>query len=149
MVFCLVRAQKGLPPKPQSQSILDDVSTTLPQLAQAVKLQTKAGKVGFDWNDPLAVLEKIEEEISELRTEIKNENTAQIEGELGDLLFALANLARHMKIDPDTALRSTNMKFRKRFGYIEKSLSEAGKTLSEANLEEMDALWNEAKVRPI
>jgi len=139
------RADKGLPPKNVLPSILDDVPGALPQLAQAVKLQKKASKVGFDWNDKHAVLAKIREELDEFEEEMDNNDNAAQTDELGDILFALANLARHLKIDPDTALRGTNMKFRKRFAYIEQNIDKTGVSLKEASLRAMDALWDEAK----
>ncbi|MEM8651478.1 MAG: nucleoside triphosphate pyrophosphohydrolase [Pseudomonadota bacterium] len=140
-----MRVARGLPAKQQNKSLLDDVPGSLPALACAVKLQKKAGKVGFDWNDPHAVIAKIREELDELETEITSNNEPDMKGELGDVLFALANLARHLKIDPDGALRDTNNKFRKRFNYIEQNIDKIGKTLNSASLDEMDALWNEAK----
>ncbi len=140
-----MRVAKGLPAKQQNKSLLDDVPGSLPALACAVKLQKKAGKVGFDWNDPHAVIAKIREELDELETEISSNNEPDMKGELGDVLFALANLARHLKIDPDGALRDTNNKFRKRFNYIEQNIDKIGKTLNDSSLDEMDALWNEAK----
>ena len=94
-----------------------------------------------------AVIAKIREELDELETEISLKNEPDMKGELGDVLFALANLARHLKIDPDSALRDTNNKFRKRFNYIEENIENNGNTLLNASLDEMDALWNEAKTK--
>ena len=142
------REQMGLPPKAKGDSLLDDVPTALPGLTQAVKLQQKASKVGFDWNDPRAVLAKLREEADELEAELATDkpDVTAIGDELGDLLFVLANLARHLEIDPESALRRTNAKFRKRFGYIEKNIEKrCGKPLSDATLDEMEALWQEAK----
>ena len=142
------REQMGLPPKAKGDSLLDDVPTALPGLTQAVKLQQKASRVGFDWNDPRAVLAKLREEADELEAELATDkpDVTAIGDELGDLLFVLANLARHLEIDPESALRRTNAKFRKRFGYIEKNIEKrCGKPLSEADLDEMEALWQEAK----
>jgi len=139
------RKAKGLPPKNTGNSILDDVPGALPQLAQAVKLQKQASKVGFDWNDKRAVLAKIREELDEFEVEMKSGKKESQQDELGDIFFALANLARHFKIDPDTALRGTNMKFRKRFEYIEQNIEKTGVSLEKASLEVMDALWDEAK----
>jgi len=139
------RADKGLPPKNANASLLDDVPGALPQLAQAVKLQKKASKVGFDWNNKYAVLAKIREELDEFEAELEAGEKAAQQDELGDILFALANLARHLKIDPDTALRGTNTKFRNRFAYIEQNIDKTGSTLEAASLEAMDALWDEAK----
>ena len=140
-----LRAAKGLPPKREKTSLLDDVPNTLPGLASAVKLQKKAGKVGFDWNDPGAVIAKIREELVEMEVEIKSGNTENQKKELGDILFAVANLARHQGIDPEFALRGTNQKFRARFAYIEKHLNEAGKDIEAATLDEMETLWVKAK----
>ncbi len=134
--------------------LLDQVSVAMPPMLRAVKLQQKAGTVGFDWNDPRAVLTKIREELDELEAEMnraddseteKAEARAAIEAELGDVLFALANLGRHLDIDPEAAVRATNEKFRKRFSYIERKLGEAGRRPAEATLQEMEALWQEAK----
>lgn len=134
--------------------LLDAVSVAMPPMLRAVKLQQKAGTVGFDWNDPRAVLAKIREELDELEAEMDRADTekreraevrASIEAELGDVLFALANLGRHLDIDPEAAVRATNEKFRKRFSYIERKLGEAGRRPAEATLDEMEALWQEAK----
>ena len=168
-----VEAPKGL---------LDDVGVAMPALTRAVKLQAKAGTVGFDWNDPRAVIAKIREEIDELEAELDTAEAgvgatpgrgapagspdgssapspsreapspsaaagsfARQEEELGDVLFAVANLARHLAIDPEKALRGTNDKFRRRFAHIEKRLAEQGRTPKEATLDEMEVLWVEAK----
>jgi ATP diphosphatase len=128
-------------------SLLDDVPGTLPTLACALKLQKKASKVGFDWNDPHAVFSKIREELDELEAEIESGCSSEQEAELGDILFAVANLARHLRIDPDSALRRTNQKFRNRFAYIEQNIERTGETMQSANLETMDMLWNEAKIK--
>ncbi len=140
-----LRARKGLPAKDNNTSLLDDIPNTLPSLACAVKLQKKASKVGFDWNDPHAVIAKIREELDEFEEELKVDNQQKQSEELGDILFALANLARHQKIDPDSALRSTNQKFRNRFAYIEETIGRENETMESASLEIMDKLWNEAK----
>lgn len=139
------RIARGQPPKDTKTSLLDDVPGSLPPLACAVKLQKKASRVGFDWNDPRAVLVKVREELDEFEAELNHGTAEKQSEELGDILFALANLARHQSIDPDSALRSTNQKFRKRFAFIEKSIGKTGKTLETASLEEMEALWNQAK----
>lgn len=141
-----LRKSKGLPPKNSNVSLLDDVPNSLPALACAVKLQKKASKVGFDWNDPHAVIAKIREELDEFEAELKEENVDKQSDELGDIFFALANLARHQQIDPNSALRRTNQKFRKRFAYIEANIERENETMESASLETMDALWNEAKV---
>ncbi|MGI9353446.1 MAG: nucleoside triphosphate pyrophosphohydrolase [Rhizobiaceae bacterium] len=140
-----IRADKGLPPKEIGQSLLDEVPVTLPALSSALKLQKKAAKVGFDWDDPSAVIAKIREEISELEIEIENGSDTSRQEELGDLIFAVANLARHLEIDPESALRVTNRKFRKRFAYIEKALNQKQAVPKEVSLEEMEALWQKAK----
>lgn len=124
---------------------LAGIPAGLPALMRALKLQQKAGKVGFDWNDPLAVLAKIREETKEIEAEIESGDSARAATEVGDLLFAVVNLARHLDIDPETALRATNLKFERRFASIEAALAARGKTPSQATLAEMDDLWNEAK----
>lgn len=137
------RAAMGL--APAAKSLLDGVSPALPALSRAVALQKKAGTVGFDWNDPRAVLAKLREEISEVEEALDNRDKAALSDEIGDMLFVIANLARHAEIDPEFALEGTNRKFMRRFGYIETKLSEAGRTPEVASLDEMDALWNAAK----
>ena len=142
------RASAGLPQEPQVKGLLGGVPTNLPALTRAVKLQAKAATVGFDWNDARLVLAKIQEEAREVEAALDaGASKAEVAGEVGDLLFAMANLARHVDADPEAALRSTNAKFERRFAYIEASLADADKTTAEATLEEMDALWNEAKSR--
>ena len=121
----------------------------LPGLTEALKLQETAGRVGFDWGAAGPVLDKIEEEIGELREAIAAGNHDEAAGELGDVIFALANLGRHLKTDPENALRGTNTKFRNRFAHVERRLAETGKTPDQSSLEEMDALWDEAKTRGI
>jgi MazG family protein len=113
----------------------------LPGLTRALKLQAKAAKVGFDWPSVDNVYDKIAEEIAEFRDSPEVEKAA----EFGDILFALANVARHLGIDPENALQATNAKFARRFRHIEKELEKKGKNPADSNLEEMDALWNEAK----
>jgi ATP diphosphatase len=110
-----------------------------------MELQRKASAVGFDWNDPRAVLAKIREEADEIEAALDGGDANELAEETGDLLFALVNLARHVGADPETALRGTNAKFERRFAYIERALSAKGRSLEQATLEEMDALWNEAK----
>jgi nucleoside triphosphate diphosphatase len=123
------------------QSLLASVPIALPGLTRALKLQAKAAKVGFDWPSVENVYDKITEEIAELR-EAADADKA---GEFGDVLFALANVARHLGIDPEAALRATNEKFTRRFAYIETELEKLGREPKDSNLEEMDALWNQAK----
>jgi nucleoside triphosphate diphosphatase len=124
---------------------LADVPATLPALTRALKLQQKAGKVGFDWNDPHAVLAKIREEADEIAAALASGDRAGAAAETGDLLFAAVNLARHLGADPEAALRATNRKFERRFAFIESALAARGKTPEQSSLEEMDALWNAAK----
>lgn len=124
---------------------LAGIPAGLPALMYALKLQQKASKVGFDWNDPLAVLAKIREEAVEIESEIERGDHSRAAAEVGDLLFAVVNLARHLDVDPETALRGTNLKFRRRFASIESALAARGKTAPEATLTEMDELWNAAK----
>ena len=124
---------------------LSGVPTTLPALTRAVKLQQKASKVGFDWNDPRAVLAKLREEIDEIEAELDANDRDKAGGEVGDLLFAVANLARHLDIDPESTLRGANAKFERRFGHIERRLAEQGRSPESASLDDMEALWNEAK----
>ena len=123
------------------QGLLSTVPIALPGLTRAVKLQSKAAKVGFDWPSVENVYDKIAEEIAELRAAADADKA----GEFGDVLFALANVARHLGIDPEAALRATNEKFVRRFGYIETELAKLGREPKDCNLSEMDALWNQAK----
>lgn len=127
-------------------SILDDIPVNFPALLRAVKLQKKAAKVGFDWPGIEPVFAKIEEEIQELKDAFYHKkDTEAVAEELGDLLFAVCNVARHLKIDPETALRQGNAKFIKRFNYIERALEQLGKSPQDSSLEEMDGLWEESK----
>jgi ATP diphosphatase len=128
-----------------SAGALAGVPVTLPALTRALKLQTKASKVGFDWNDPLAVLAKIREEADEIEAEIAAGSRAKAGAEVGDLLFAVVNLARHVEADPEAVLRATNRKFEQRFASIEHALAQRGKSPRQATLAEMDALWDAAK----
>jgi len=125
--------------------LLSEVKAGQPALTRAMALQRKASTVGFDWNDPRAVLRKIREEADEIEAALDRGERSELESETGDLLFAVVNLARHAAVDPEMALRGANAKFERRFGYIERALSSQGRTLEGASLEEMDALWNEAK----
>ncbi len=131
----------------QDSSILDAVTLGLPALKRAVKLQKKAAKVGFDWPEAEPIFDKIQEEIEEVREELAAEslNPQALQEEIGDLLFAVVNLARHYRVDPEQALRGANQKFCKRFHYIEQKLQSQGETLEGASLSQMDDLWNEAK----
>ncbi len=137
------RAAKGQPENPTS--LLDDVPQALPALTRAAKLQKRAAKVGFDWPDIAPVFGKIDEEMGELKEAISAGDTENIRNEMGDVLFACANLARKLGVDPEDALRQTNRKFTRRFQFIEQSLAKKGKTPIESDLAEMDALWETAK----
>jgi ATP diphosphatase len=140
------RAAQGAPPEPGGGA-LSGVPHAMPALTRALKLQEKAGKVGFDWRDARAVIAKLREEIDEIEVEIAAGDAKAAGEELGDLLFALVNLGRHLDVDPEAALRGTNTKFERRFGHVEARLGEQGRRPEEASLAEMDALWNEAKAR--
>jgi nucleoside triphosphate diphosphatase len=134
-------------------SALAGVPVGFPALTRALKLQDKASKVGFDWNDPRAVLSKIREEADEIEAALSSSSgseeatAADAAAEVGDLLFAAVNLARHLHADPETILRQTNRKFERRFAAIEQALAAEGKAPQDATLAEMDALWDEAKAR--
>ncbi|MGB8313610.1 MAG: nucleoside triphosphate pyrophosphohydrolase [Aestuariivirga sp.] len=127
--------------KAPADGLLSTVPLALPGLTRALKLQAKAAKVGFDWPSVENVYDKISEEIAEFRAAPESERAS----EFGDLLFALANVARHLGIDPEDALRATNAKFERRFRHIELELAKRGKSPQDSNLDEMDALWNAAK----
>lgn len=143
----LKRAEREITKKEEKpkNSILDEVPLAFTALIEANKLTKKAAKSGFDWESEEQVFDKLNEEISELKAEIAAGKTANIESEVGDLLFVIVNLARKLNVEPETALKRTNRKFRHRFLFIESELTKRGKTLEESSLEEMDALWNEAK----
>jgi ATP diphosphatase len=136
------RASKG------PSSALDNVPVNLPALTRAQKLQKRAGRVGFDWKAPLPALDKVEEEVSELRQELSapSIDTARMEDEIGDLLFALVNVARLANVEAETALRRASAKFERRFRRVEALLAERGTTPEKSTLAEMDALWDKAKV---
>jgi tetrapyrrole methylase family protein/MazG family protein len=131
--------------KRRGQGVLGGVPRTLPALLRAFRIQEKTARFGFDWKNPIQVFAKVREEVGELRQSLKTRRKSEIEHELGDLFFALVNLARHLKIEPEAALAKTNQRFIRRFEYIEKMLPKSGKDLSSATLKEMDALWDEAK----
>jgi tetrapyrrole methylase family protein/MazG family protein len=127
------------------QGLLDSVPRALPALVEAQHISSKAARAGFDWENAEQVLEKLEEELHELADARNGASQEEIEGELGDLLFVLVNLARFLKVDPEQALRKTNRKFRNRFGHVERGVKDSGKELGKASLPEMEALWQEAK----
>jgi ATP diphosphatase len=127
------------------ESILDDVPRALPAMERARKLQKRAAQVGFDWAEIAPVLEKLKEEVAEFEEALARGDLERMSDELGDVLFATINLARHSKIEPEVALRSTNQRFETRFKWIEAALSQQDKVFKDANLEELDALWDQAK----
>jgi nucleoside triphosphate diphosphatase len=141
------RERAGKSPAPGRAGALSGVSPGLPALARALKLQQKASRVGFDWNDPKAVIDKIREETDEIEAELGHGEAEKVKEEVGDLLFVVVNLARHLGVDPETALRMTNLKVERRFAAIEDGLAAAGKKPENATLAEMDALWDAAKER--
>ncbi|MEZ2127515.1 MULTISPECIES: nucleoside triphosphate pyrophosphohydrolase [unclassified Sinorhizobium] len=124
---------------------LGSVQRSFPALTEALKLQERAAKVGFDWSAPEPILDKIEEEIGELRMALKDGDRAKVSDELGDLIFAVVNIGRHIKADPEQALRGTNTKFRRRFRHIENTLEAEGARLEETALERMEEIWQAAK----
>lgn len=126
-------------------SALDGVPVALPALLRAVKLQRKAARVGFDWKELSPVIDKIDEEVEELKDEVLNGNSKATEDEIGDLLFATVNLARHLRIEPEAALHAANAKFSRRFRTVERLLSERGSTPAQSTLDEMEELWTKAK----
>jgi len=138
------RAKLGLDTVEKNR-YLDDIPNTFPALLRALKLQQKAAKVGFDWSEAAPILAKIAEETAELKEAMASHDKAHIQEEYGDLLFAMVNLGRHLEINAETALIAANDKFKRRFDYIEKSLKESGSNLERAKLDDMEAIWIEAK----
>jgi tetrapyrrole methylase family protein/MazG family protein/ATP diphosphatase len=129
-------------------SVIDDVPLALPALTRANKLGKRAALVGFEWPDVAGALDKLDEELGELRKEVAEQaGEAALANELGDVLFCVVNVCRYLQIDPETALRGANAKFERRFGYVERRLREQGRSSREATLEEMDRLWDEGKER--
>jgi MazG family protein len=133
-------------------SMLDGVSARVPALMEAHQLSSKAARVGFDWEKVEDIFEKLKEEVEELQTAIQQHKSSnaerdhgQVREEIGDVLFAVTNIARHLQVEPEAALKLTNRKFRKRFKYIEKSLERDGRTFDSASLAEMESMWQEAK----
>ena len=127
------------------ESILDEVPVHFPALLEGLKVSKKAAKVGFDWENTEQIFEKLNEEVAELKEAIETRDADEVSEEIGDLLFVVVNLARKLDIEPETALKKTNRKFRTRFKFIETELKRNGRSLEQASLDEMDALWNEAK----
>jgi MazG family protein len=135
------KREKGKP----AETLLEGVPRSLPALVEAQQITSRAAGAGFDWENPEQVIEKLHEELAEFDEARRGAAQDELEDELGDLLFVLVNLARFVKVDPEQALRKTNAKFRRRFGYIERKLAERGKKPADSNIEEMEALWQEAK----
>lgn len=133
------RAAKG------AGSVLAGLPVALPALTRALKLQNRAARVGFDWPNLAPVFAKLQEEVGELQAELAQADTDRLEDEVGDILFVMANVARHLKVDPEKALRRANAKFERRFHFIEQALAEMGKKPADSSLEEMDGLWDRAK----
>ncbi|MEK1942004.1 MAG: nucleoside triphosphate pyrophosphohydrolase [Pseudomonas sp.] len=137
------RAEKAA--APEQLSLLDDVPTTLPALSRAAKLQKRAAQVGFDWPEALPVVDKVREELDEVLEAMSANDEEAMAEEIGDLLFVVVNLARHLKADPETALRAANAKFERRFRFIEQVLREQGRDMQACSLEELDSIWAQAK----
>ncbi|MGB5369753.1 MAG: nucleoside triphosphate pyrophosphohydrolase [Flavobacteriaceae bacterium] len=142
------RNWENLKLKEGKKSVLEGVPHGLPALVKANRIQDKVAGVGFDWEQPEQVWEKVQEELQELQLEIDQGNSKKMEAEYGDVLFSMVNYARFLKIDPENALERTNKKFIKRFSHLEKKAKESGKSLKEMTLAEMDVFWNEAKSLP-
>jgi len=138
------RALRGISEDPKA-GFLGSIQRSQPALTEALKLQEQAARVGFDWSAAEPILDKIEEEIGELREALAEGKAESISDELGDLIFAMVNIGRHVKVDAENALRGTNTKFRRRFRHIETSLAASGETLEAASLERMEELWQAAK----
>ena len=130
---------------PEQLSLLDDVPNTLPALSRAAKLQKRAAQVGFDWPEALPVVDKVREELDEVLEAMSANDSDAMAEEIGDLLFVVVNLARHLKADPETALRAANAKFERRFRFIEQVLREQGRDMQACSLEELDSIWAQAK----
>lgn len=140
-----VRAERGLSPEDSGPGFLDSVPVSLPALTRAQKLQEKAAQVGFDWKEAKPILDKIAEEVGELREALDGNDRAAIADEFGDVLFSLVNFGRHLGIDAEAALRGTNEKFRSRFHHVENALTGSGRALADTDLDEMERLWQLAK----
>lgn len=138
------REEKGIV-NDKPASLLDDIPLALPALERALKLQKRAARVGFDWSELTPVLGKVKEELAELEEAIRQGSDLRIDAELGDLLFAVVNLARHTRVEPENALRASNRRFAQRFAYIEEQLQQENLSIEEVGLEKMDTLWDAAK----
>jgi MazG family protein len=146
-IWSEVKARESKHKDGTPRGLLANVPRTLPALVEAQQISSRAANAGFDWSNAGQVLEKVREEIAELEAERQLGAGGKIEEELGDLLFTLVNLARFVKVDPEQALRKANAKFRGRFGYVEEKLAERGRALAESGIEEMESLWQQAKLR--
>ncbi|MEJ7849314.1 MAG: nucleoside triphosphate pyrophosphohydrolase [Pyrinomonadaceae bacterium] len=133
--------------EPAKESVLDNVPIHFPALLEGLKISKKAAKSGFDWENTEQIFEKVSEEIDELKDAIAKHDAKNINEEIGDLLFTIVNLARKLDVEPESALKKTNRKFRRRFAFIEKELAASGRTLEQTGLPEMDELWNRAKAK--
>ncbi|MBG26716.1 MULTISPECIES: nucleoside triphosphate pyrophosphohydrolase [Croceibacter] len=140
------RNWENLKLKEGKTSVLEGVPKSLPALVKASRIQDKVSGVGFDWEEPQQVFEKLKEELEELQHEVTEENQDLIEAEFGDVLFSMINYARFLKVNPENALERTNKKFIKRFQYLEQKAKQQGKALADMTLTEMDVYWNEAKM---
>ena len=141
------RAEKNAGGKAGERGYLDDVPVGHPALTRALKLQQRAARVGFDWKDAEPILDKVAEELDELKDAVAQKDADAVEAEFGDLVFSLVNYGRHLGVDAEKALRRTNDKFRTRFRAVEQGLADAGTSLEDASLNDMEALWNAAKKR--
>ncbi|MCX7306005.1 MAG: nucleoside triphosphate pyrophosphohydrolase [Hyphomicrobiales bacterium] len=141
------RIDRGLDPEDHGAGFLDGIPVALPALTRALKLQEKAARVGFDWNEAGPILDKVEEEIGEMREAMAKGDTVSMKDEFGDVIFSLVNLGRHLGIDSEAALAGTNEKFRSRFHHVERALKTSGRDLEGSSLEEMEELWQRAKTR--
>jgi ATP diphosphatase len=139
------RIARGLHPEDHGAGFLDGIPVALPALTRALKLQEKAARVGFDWSEAAPILDKIEEEIGELREAMASGDATSMKDEFGDVIFSLVNLGRHLKIDSEAALSGTNEKFRSRFHHVERALNASGSSLEASSLDEMEELWQQAK----
>ncbi len=140
-----IKAKERLQKNNQEKSLLSDIAVNLPAMTRAVKLQNRAARVGFDWPDIRFVFDKYREEMEELEQARHQKDPEQIKDEFGDLLFVMANLARHLEIDPEAALRRTNEKFIKRFSYVEQAVKRSGKSWDTYTLDGLEAFWQDAK----
>jgi len=144
-IWSEVKASEIKKAKPGETALLDGIPRALPALVEAQQITSRAASVGFDWSNSSQVLDKLREELAEFESARQSGSAGQLEDELGDLLFVLVNLARFVKVDPEQALRKTNAKFRRRFGFVEAKLADRGVRLRDSNIDEMESLWQQAK----